>query len=260
MEQRIYRLWDELADFDAAKPDAALNHLLRGLCDIAGAQNAVWFAGVRMPEAGPQDRLKGWRPRGRHTLAQLPEQQEQNKLIESRVEAGQVDITTLRNISWAGRLRANRLCDLVGEDWFASNYYQVMYRRFGINDAIWAGCPVNQDTEVYIGLYRYHDHGPFQEHDRAWVEAGLRGLKWFHRQQLLSRGLILAESALTPTERDVLVSLLEGNTEKFISRSLEQSIHTTHGHVKSIYRKFGVSNRARLLSLWLGLEASQSKD
>jgi hypothetical protein len=48
------------------------------------------------------------------------------------------------------------------------------------------------------------------------------------------------------------LGLLDGKTEKAVAAILGQSPNTTHIHVKSIYAKFGVHNRAALTSLWLG--------
>ena len=69
---------------------------------------------------------------------------------------------------------------------------------------------------------------------------------------MLSHGLLIANAPLTATERRVLLGLLEGKAEKAIAAILGQSPNTTHIHVKSIYAKFGVHNRAALTSLWLG--------
>ena len=38
----IYRLWDELGDFDSGDSKEALAHCMRTLCDWIGAQNAFW--------------------------------------------------------------------------------------------------------------------------------------------------------------------------------------------------------------------------
>jgi len=43
----IHTLWDELADFDAARSDEALNHLMAGLSTLAGAWNILWMGAVR---------------------------------------------------------------------------------------------------------------------------------------------------------------------------------------------------------------------
>jgi DNA-binding CsgD family transcriptional regulator len=86
-------------------------------------------------------------------------------------------------------------------------------------------------------------------------------LRWFYRQQLLSHGLLIADTPLTATERRVLLGLLDGKTEKAVAGILGQSPNTTHVHVKSIYAKFNVRNRAALTALWLGRlpEAGRSK-
>ena len=80
----------------------------------------------------------------------------------------------------------------------------------------------------------------------------MRGLRWFHRQQLLSHGLLIANAPLTPAERRVLLALLDGQMEKQIAQRHDQSPNATHFHVKSIYGKFGVRNRSALAALWLG--------
>jgi DNA-binding CsgD family transcriptional regulator len=49
-----------------------------------------------------------------------------------------------------------------------------------------------------------------------------------------------------------LQGLLTGQPEKQIATALDQSHHTTHEYVMTIYRKFGVNNRPALMALWLG--------
>jgi DNA-binding CsgD family transcriptional regulator len=69
---------------------------------------------------------------------------------------------------------------------------------------------------------------------------------------MLAHGLMVASAPLTPTERDVLQELLTGQPEKLIAAALGKSYHTVHEYVASIFRKFGVGNRAALMALWLG--------
>jgi hypothetical protein len=59
----VHTLWDELADFDAARSDEALTHLMGGLCTLAGAWNIAWVGAVRLDTTFPGDPVKGWRPR-----------------------------------------------------------------------------------------------------------------------------------------------------------------------------------------------------
>ncbi len=252
LTDRIHTLWDELADFDAAQTDTAIDHLLSGLCGLVDAQNASWVGAVRLSDILPGDPVSGWRPRYIHYLHPLKQVTAKAKEQVRMLEAGVVDITTVRNVAAAGRFRCNRLTDLVPPEWFDSGYYHAFYRNSDHADAIWAGCPVNADAEVYFGLFRDAAHGRFGVADREAVAYALRGLKWFHRRQLLGRGLMVANTPLTPVERRVLEGLLGGLTEKQIAAALDQSYHTTHEYVANLYRKFGVNNRAGLTALWLG--------
>lgn len=249
---RIHALWDELADFDAAHADDALRHLLRGLCDIGQASNALWMGALRLDTLAANDPVKGWRPGAICHLHPLPILVPTAREEAERLDQGECDLTTLRNLEQVGWFRANRLCDLVGPEWFASDYYRRKYFDTGRGDAVWIAFPVNQDAESWFGVFRANDQPRFTEAERDHLAYALRGLKWFHRQLLLSHGLLLAGTPLTPAERKVLHLLLTGLPEKLIADQLERSHHTVHDSVCTVFRKFGVKNRASLMALWLG--------
>ena len=252
LNERIYALGDALADCEAAAPDAALDLLLTSLCELVDAQNANWIGAVGLPDIAPNDPVHGWRPRLIHFLHASQPITELAAQQARMLEAGIVDVTTVRNVALAGSFRCNRLVDLVEPQWFESEYYRVFYRGVGRMDAIWVGCPVNVDVEVYFGIFRDGQHPPFSVAERDAVALALRGLKWFHRQTLLSHGLMVASGPLTAIERRVLQGLLGSQTESQIAASLCQSPNTTHTHVTNIYRKLGVRQRAALMALWLG--------
>lgn len=249
---RIHAIWDELADFGTARFDEALDHLLASLCGLVDAQNANWTGAVRMPDILPDDPVHGWRARAIRNLRRVDVMNARTQEQAKNLERGSADVTTIRNVALAGTFRANRVVDLISDEWFDSEYYKTYFRDAGISDAIWVGFPVNADAEVYFGVFREDNHPRFSEEDRDTVAAALRGLKWFHRAQLLTRGLLIATSPLTPTECGVLQELLTGKSEKRIAGSLGRSHNTTHDYVTSIFRKFGVNNRAGLMALWLG--------
>lgn len=248
----IHRLWDELADFDVARCDEAMVHLMRSLCDRTGADNAIWLGMVRADEVGADDPTGGWRAavlRNLHPTPQLDAAvQEQKKLLDK----GVADIATLRYLEGAGRFRASRLCDVIGPAWFESEYYRTYYLEAGLEDAILVAFPINQDAESWLGVHRRIGQGRFTEADRDGMAAVLRGIKWFHRQMMLSHGLLVAAAALTAAERKVLHLFLTGLPEKHIAERLERSQHTVHDTVASIYRKFGVGSRSALMAIWLG--------
>src|SRR4051812_8787385 len=62
VQERIHRLGDELAAFQAAQGEDALMHLLGTVAEMVDAQNAYWMGAVRMIE-DKHDPLLGWRPR-----------------------------------------------------------------------------------------------------------------------------------------------------------------------------------------------------
>jgi DNA-binding CsgD family transcriptional regulator len=254
LDARIQDLWDNLSEFDASRHDEAFGFLLRELCGLVGARNANWIGAVRLADTGPRDPLRGWRPRlvrFLHPAVALDTSvKEQMERLDDPALA--VDVSVVNNVAQTGRLRANRMVDLAPPEWLDGYYYRTFYLATGIKDAVWAGCPVNADSEVYIGLFRGPEDPPFARVDCDHVLAALRGLKWFMRQQLLSHGLLVANAPLTPVERETLQGLLAGQTEKEIARAQERGLHTVHEYVKALYRKFGVRNRATLMALWLG--------
>lgn len=251
---RIHALWDELADFDAARADAALDHLMASLCQFVDAQNANWIGSVRMADVLAGDPVHGWRPRVVHFLHPSAQIEGSVKEQAKNLEQGSVDQSTIVNVAQAGTFRTNRAVDLV-PGWLESDYYHRYFKAFGLKDVIWAGLPVNEDAECYFGVFRDDAHPHFTPAERDFVGNALRGLKWFYRRQMLSRGLMVATSPLTATEREVLGGLLSGLSEKQIASARNQSPHTTHEYVSNIYRKFGVGNRSTLMSLWLGKAA-----
>jgi DNA-binding CsgD family transcriptional regulator len=252
IKELTHVIWDRLADFDATQVDTALEYLLRGLCMIADAQNADWIGAVRLPEALPKEILQGWRPTAVHILHPTEPLVAAIRRESSNIETGFSDEVVANIIAQSGNFRACRLCDLVPDDWFQSEFYHRYYLDSGRGDVIYVAFPINDDAESYFGIFRDVGQPPFEPRERDAVAYVLRGIKWFHRHLMLSHGLLVAESQLTPVERRVLKQLLGGLTEKQIASALGQSYHTTHEHVTVIYRKFGVGNRASLMALWLG--------
>ena len=248
----IHEMWDALADFDAVEVEKSRNHLLGRLCALLGAHNATWIGAVRMPNPSPDDPVRGWRPRALRRLHLDPKFELAANEQAKRLEAGIADVTTLRVVAQAGTFRVNLLADLAPEGWFDGDFYRSFYLESGHCDAIWAAVPINEDAETYFGFYRRVGEPRFGPVERDIVDFALRGLRWFHRLQMLGEGIGVASAPLTPTERRVLHGLLQGLAEKQIAQANAQSPHTTHEYVKRIFRKYGVSSRSALMALWLG--------
>lgn len=251
VRERIHTIWDALADFDAAKVDEALAFLQTSLCELVDAQNADWIGVVHLASASG-DPINGWRPPVVRVL------RHNDKFIESvrdqvrKLESGGVHEVVLRLVGMSGNFRACRLCDVMPTEWFDASFYTNYYLGSGYCDAVYVAFPVNEDAESWFGLFRADGQPPFTAEERDTLAYALRGIKWFHRQLLLSHGLLVASAPLTAVERQVLQGLLTGLAEKKIAAAQGQSYHTTHEHVVAIFRKFGVNNRAALMALWLG--------
>jgi DNA-binding CsgD family transcriptional regulator len=248
----IFALWDELADMPVADGDAALTHLLNKLCVLFGAQNALWSVVVRLPGKRSGDALNGWRPRLVRLLKPVPpisaSVQEQFDTLWSKT----LDISQILAVSGDEPFRIRLLFEALPAEWFDGPHYRRHCLAVGHQDSMSMRCAVNEDVRIHLFLFRDLKSARFGPADKEPFGLALRGLRWFYRQQLLGEGLLVANAPLTKTERKVLMELLDGRPEKTVAQILSQSVHTTHVHIKSIYSKFGVHNRAELASLWLG--------
>lgn len=250
--QLVYALWDRLAEFSVSDGDAALTHLLTALCAMLSARNALWAVVVRLPSPTPADPLLGWRPRLVRLLDPMPavaaSMQEQFNALWSP----DVDLSQILAVSGNEPFRTRRLFEALPPEWFEGEHYRRHYLDIGFADSISVRCALNDDVRIHLFIFRDTQTPRFSALDSRRLDFVMRGLRWFHRQQLLSHGLLIANAPLTPAERRVLLELLDGHMEKQIARRLDQSPNTTHFHVKSIYAKFGVRNRSALAALWLG--------
>lgn len=252
-QQRVHTLWDELATFEASRNDAALVHLLTAVADLVGAQNAYWFGAVRRADA-EGDPLLGWRPRGIRYLHPPANDANFTRDRIRSLDRGGVDEATVAQARQAGAYRANRLCDLVSDAWFESDWYQA-YRDRGVYDSLVVAVPVTSTTEGYYGFLMTAPDRRFSDEDRRTALYAMRGLAWFHRQVLLANGLLVSRTPLTPIQQRVAALLLTDRPEKDIANVLGVSPSSAHTYVRDVLRKFGVSGRKGLTALWLGSQA-----
>lgn len=253
---KIHRLWDELADFPASRTGEALVHLMETLCGWLRADNALWIGGVRVAAGtvGRQDPQHGWRGRVLSPLYPHTSPQEQLSRRAMREQDTDPGMTTRTITAQAGEFRVHRLRD--GFVDFArfrrTAHYKTFYQEAGLTDRIWVVMPVNEDAESYFLFDLYHTRRRFSSVDAELAGHALRGLKWFHRHLMLSHGLLVADTRLTPSQRRVLALLLTAAKEADIAATLKLSPGTVHQYAVELYRKLGVRGRAGLLSLWLG--------
>ncbi|HEY8034107.1 MAG TPA: helix-turn-helix transcriptional regulator [Methylobacter sp.] len=250
-QEKIHDIWDELSDFEASQSDQAVALLMKSLCNLANAWNATWGGAVRMDGEHNNDLLQGWRVSAMiqlHPVAPDPDEGLFKEILQLW-DRREIDPSFLLPMRSVGTFRTYSFRRELSPEWFESPFYKYHYGSVGTCDAVFIGFPLNQDAESHFGFY---SRKTFTDEEVELFSYALRGIKWFHRQRMLSHGLLAAATPLTPTERRVLHLLLTGLPEKQIAEQLERSYHTTHEWIMSIYRKFGVNNRAALMALWLG--------
>jgi DNA-binding CsgD family transcriptional regulator len=273
LSERIYALWEELADFGAHAIDPALRHCLRSIGGLIGADDASWCGWVRLngrswPEKGvlmgskydlspgdpaQTDRLGGWRVGAIAKLNPLDPDAERRRYQDIQKLKEIADDTIRAIIPQAGHFRAytleGGLVDLA--EFSKTEQYDVYFRKPGITDRLWVVFPVTSDSESFFVFDRYDESCPFTHQEVSVAKQCLRGIKWFHRQVLLSHGIGISNATLTPAERRVLTCLLTGYSEKQLADKLEMRQGTVHQYCVSICRKYGVRGRLELMSLWL---------
>ncbi|MGI3166867.1 LuxR C-terminal-related transcriptional regulator [Pseudooceanicola sp. 200-1SW] len=255
----VYALWDQLADFEASRAPEARQHLLKTLIGLTGARTAEWVGSARIEEPGASDPMLGWRPRLLDAWPVDPVAFERIRQAIREMEKGDPDQTAVNAARGAGRFRVHSLEELVDTEWFQGRGYAEFYRDIGRSDSLWISIPLCDYAEVHVGLHRGPDQPVFSPRDREIATFSLRGLRWFFRQQMLTEGMGIVPTPLTEAERLVLRGLLDGLSEKAIAEVANQSRHTTHGHVKRIFRKYGVRSRSELMALWLGRGLTQGR-
>jgi len=251
----VYELWDALSDFPASQSDAALVCLKKTVCEWVGADSALWIGAVRIASgsAGRRDPQHGWRARA---VAHMRPNVDNAGRARQGIREQETDppMTSCAITADAGTFRARTMHDgLVDMTAFRrTTHYHNYYHALGIKDRMWVVSPVNNDAESYVVLDRVSSRRRFSAADAGLAGRALRGIKWFHRQLLLSHGLPLAQDPLSPAQRRVLLSLLGGQAEKHIAAELGFTPGTTHQYAVEIYRKLGVKGRSELAALWLG--------
>ena len=250
-EDKVYRLWDELSDFGSCETNDALFHCMRSICALIGAQNAYWMGAVNMKRT--DDLLSGWRI---GTMEVLNPEHTCPKRIQSGIQVlhtNEPGDTTLAVVSGAGRFRVYSLgtgvVDLTAFQ--KTDHYDYYYRQPGITDRIWVSFPINVDAESFFIFDTFDKGRHFNTHELYLTAEILRGIKWFHRQLMLSRGLGISNAPLTPAERRILPELLSGAGEKIIAERLKLTKATVHQYATKVYRKFGVRGRAEFMAIWL---------
>ena len=250
----IHDFWDQLTDFAPSQVDCTLARVFEALGALVQADNVFWAVVVRVVDGSRAafDHELGWRVQSIEAWRPPLPSKTSRRVAPSRaartggIPAGFIAPAVTRG---AGRFRVHQLyggADARTEPPGPKGDPKT------VSDRLWVVFPVTADVESYFVLDRTATGARFSTSDAALAASALRGIKWFHRQLLLSHGLVAAQRPLTTTERRVVRLLLTEQTEKEIAQALDLGFDTAHKHVIAIYRKFGVRSRTGLMALWLG--------
>lgn len=219
------------------------------------ADNAAWIGGARLADGARalRDPLLGWRARSFVFLH--PPDENEAALVEQILadRRDEFHLTAVATVKLAGAFRVHRLRDgFVDFEALRRNSALSGFLRSarGRRPALGRHA-AHAGGQSYFVFDKRNTQSRFTAADARLAGDTLRGLAWLQRQLAYSHGLSLVEQPLTPMERRVIRHLLSEKSEKEIAAALKQSEHTTHSHIKEIYRKFGVKGRAGLMAIWL---------
>jgi hypothetical protein len=206
----INALWDQLAEFSVADGDAALTHLLSALRTMLSARSVLWGVVVRLPSPKRADPLLGWRPRLVRVLDPIPAVAASVQKQYDTLWSDDVDLSQVLSMSGDEPFRVRLLFEALPPEWFEGKHYRRHYLDVGFADSISVRIARNDDVRIRLFVFRDAQAPRFTAQDGQRLGFVMRALRWFHREQLLSHGLLIANAPLTPAERRVLLALLDG--------------------------------------------------
>jgi len=138
------------------------------------------------------------------------------------------------------------------KEWYRTRAYEWIHHSAGVDATIHSWRSMERHSDTYSGwiINRAAGRKSFNSYER-------RVLAYLHAEVSPLIGGALAQfdepspSQLAPRVRQVLMCILEGDSDKQISLRLHLSIYTVNQYLKTIYRHFHVSSRAELLSRWI---------
>lgn len=110
-----------------------------------------------------------------------------------------------------------------------------------------------------FGINRQWRGRRFGERERNLLAILNCELAWFYRRLVPT----VAHDPVTqhpPRLRQTLAELFAGLSEKQIARKMDVSRHTVHDYVKTLHKRFDVSNRAELLAKALASRAGNGEE
>lgn len=118
----------------------------------------------------------------------------------------------------------------------------------GYEDGMLAAWSSTPDRAIVMSILQRVNTPAYSEADRATMALMLRAIAPFVDREIFSTSTPLDRFDLTKRQREVLLLLLAGDSEKEIAQRLHRSVHTVHTFVKQLHEIFKVSSRGELMA------------
>ena len=179
-------------------------------------------------------------------------------LDEGMREAATLLQVIIPRVMHAPRVPQVMVCgvDTPDQEW-VKRVYRPRLAESGYHDILLGAWSAITDRMITMSVMRLPDDPPFTDYDRMMLSLMMRAAAPFVDREALRYESALAEHDLTDRQREVLLLLLAGDSEKEVARRIHRSVHTVHTFVKQLYDRFGVSSRGELMAHFIDESVSR---
>jgi DNA-binding CsgD family transcriptional regulator len=225
--------------------------LLEGIGELLQADYWFWIQF--------KDEFNGNRPIPFSLVVGGPASQARQLKFAEGITAPAAEFLNARLREGSERHITRRRIDMFDDDiWLSSELQKRYFEPAGFGEFLSSVYPLGDKFFSSICFVRGLGQPPFTGREVCIVHLITEEIDWLHRQGIdVPAGLQIPE--LSTRQRQVLLRVMAGDSEKQIARLLSLSPHTVHDHMKQIYLRFGVNSRTELLAMFFGGGASISK-
>jgi DNA-binding CsgD family transcriptional regulator len=241
---RLLRLLADVGDPLIDLPTLERKRLLiSGLAEIIGADIWIWGTGVLSPSPDlPKDAMatcwldSGWK-----------DEEERVRFLGMLTNPAE---TELLQGGLIRKVLAQRIVTVDTNGIVDPNRREEALARMAVmnwSDSLVAGYPIGSGAFSALAFHRRKPHPVFTERERLIVHLIVQQVDWLHRygSNIPANDKVLRLSA---RQRQVLMQILAGDSQKSIAIKLHLSEHTVNDHIKEIYRRFNVNSRSELFA------------
>lgn len=246
----IAQVWNRCAHQPIHDPESTLDLVLIHLKDKLRCHH-VGYVLARRSFPDEKEATQGWRP---IQVVNFTSNERQMMFMDAwakDVSNLTQDLPTIKLIERHGEHRTMIRTDIMGQMRWQDAYCWVLFEVLGITDRLTSGLPVDEQLELYLLLDRNNETPEFNHEEKSYVHHLCQGLLPYIHRLGFSYGYLKDQKALTPRERQSLLFMMEGFSEKEIASQMGVTPQTIHQYIMSVYRKCNVNSRARLMARWL---------